>query len=142
MRASGLVRLSLGLLLPSAMGKTSVNKTKSTQSLRPVYWSNDTDTLLAEMAETYGESVSLANVQLRRRQCPIHWMARNKLRYNEVTRALLLRASPLPVASGTRVEVLHHRPVVNRLGSLTVLMLLALRLDEPISERALISESV
>jgi hypothetical protein len=31
---------------------------------------------------------------------------------------------------------------VNRLGSLTVLMLLARRLDEPISEQALISESV
>jgi hypothetical protein len=35
-----------------------------------------------------------------------------------------------------------RRAVVNRLGSLTVLMLLALRLDEPISEQALISESV
>jgi hypothetical protein len=37
--------------------------------------------------------------------------------------------------------LLYYLPT-NRLGSLTVLMLLALRLDEPISEQALISESV
>jgi hypothetical protein len=48
---------------------------------------------------------------------------------------------PAPALQVHRIEPYDFR-VVNRLGSLTVLMLLALRLDEPISEQALISESV